>query len=298
MILLWGLLEDPTFRSVYDWLRELRANVAFVNHAAVGRTRIGLSSSPKLSYKLCCERHSYRLDTVSAAYLRPYDHRHYDEFAGLGGPQQSASHADIVHQLMHVWAEHADAVIINRPSAEATNHSKLNQARFLRACGFLVPDSIITNDLSEVRYFLSRHGSVIYKSMSSVRSIVKELHACMLDSLGNIGPALFQQRIVGDNLRVHLIGEKVFSCLVRSPSIDYRYGPASLETAHLPDEITARCITLARELGLVVAGIDLIATPEGKYYCLEVNPNPAFSYFELSTDNKIAHAVAQALMLS
>ena len=84
MILLWGLLEDPSFRSVYDWLRELQADVAFVNHAAIGRTRIDLSSSPKLSYELCCERHSYRLDTVSAAYLRPYDHRDYDEFAGLG----------------------------------------------------------------------------------------------------------------------------------------------------------------------------------------------------------------------
>ena len=47
----------------------------------------------------------------------------------------------------------------------------------------------------------------------------------------------------------------------------------------------------------MVAGIDLIATPEGKYYCLEVNPNPAFSFFELSEKNDIAQAVAQALML-
>ena len=298
MILLWGLLEDPTFRSVHDWLRKLRADVAFVNHAAIGQTRIGFSSSPKLSYELCCERHSYRLDTVSAAYLRPYDHRHYDEFTARAEPQKSASRAGLVHQLMHVWAEHADAVIINRPSAEATNHSKLSQARFLRGCGFLVPDSVITNDLSEVRCFLSRHGSVIYKSMSSVRSIVKELHAPMLDSLGNIGPALFQQRIVGDNLRVHVIGESAFACLIRSRSVDYRYGPASLEPAHLPDEITARCVRLAHQLGLVLAGIDLIVTSTGEYYCLEVNPNPAFSYFELSNDNEIARAVAHALMLS
>ena len=296
MILLWGLLEDPTFRSVHDWLRKLRADVAFVNHAAIGRTRIGFSSGPKLSYELSCEGCWYCLDDISAAYLRPYDHRHYDEFAPRAEPQQSASRAGLIHQLMNAWAEHSDALIINRPSAEATNHSKLNQARFLRACGFRVPDSAITNDLSEVRSFLSRHGRVIYKSMSSVRSVVKELHACTLDRLGNIGPALFQQRIVGDNLRVHVIGEKAFSCLIRSPSVDYRYGPASLETAHLPDEITARCITLARQLGLVLAGIDLIVTSTGKYYCLEVNPNPAFSYFELSDDNEIAHAVAQALM--
>ena len=240
----------------------------------------------------------YRLDTVSAAYLRPYDHRHYDEFAPSDEPQQSASRAGLIHQLMNAWAEHSDALIINRPSAEATNHSKLNQARFLRACGFLVPDSIVTNDLSEVRCFLSRHGSVIYKSMSSVRSIVKELHAPMLDSLGNIGPALFRQRIVGDNLRVHVIGESAFACLIRSRSVDYRYGPASLEPAHLPDEITARCVRLARQLGLVFAGIDLVVTSTGEYYCLEVNPNPAFSYFELSNDNEIARAVAQALMLS
>ena len=121
MILLWGLLEDPTFRSVHDWLRKLRADCAFVNHAAIGQTRIGFSSSPKLSYELCCERHSYRLDTVSAAYLRPYDHRDYADRGSGREPGTQVSRADLVHQLVHDWAEHTPALIINRPSACAGN---------------------------------------------------------------------------------------------------------------------------------------------------------------------------------
>jgi D-alanine-D-alanine ligase-like ATP-grasp enzyme len=47
---------------------------------------------------------------------------------------------------------------------------------------------------------------------------------------------------------------------------------------------------------LVLSGIDLIVTPRGEYYCLEVNPNPAFSYFDLSDEKTIARHVAEILL--
>ncbi len=59
----------------------------------------------------------------------------------------------------------------------------------------------------------------------------------------------------------------------------------------LPEDIAERCVALAAQLRLVLSGIDLIATGDD-YYCLEVNPNPAFSYFDVSTDRTIARAVA------
>ena len=63
----------------------------------------------------------------------------------------------------------------------------------------------------------------------------------------------------------------------------------------LPDELAERCLRLAQALGLAFAGIDLKLTPDRQVYCFEVNPSPAFSYYEAHTGQPIAHAVARYL---
>jgi glutathione synthase/RimK-type ligase-like ATP-grasp enzyme len=293
MILLWGLLEDETFASVTDWLTRWHADFAFINHAAIARTTIRFRSHPQPSYELTSEGSSYSLDNVKAAYLRPYDYRDYDE---CEEPRPRISRASLVHQFMNIWSEYSSALIINRPSAVATNHSKLAQAINIRASGFLVPDSLVTNDQATIHDFLAHHGSVIYKSMSSVRSIVKELDPAILDVVGRLGPIFLQQRIVGDNIRVHVIEERTVACRVHSQAVDYRYAPSRIAPFDLPEEIAARCVQLTKQLGLVLSGIDLIVTPRGEYHCLEVNPNPAFSYFDSSDEKTIARHVAEILL--
>jgi glutathione synthase/RimK-type ligase-like ATP-grasp enzyme len=295
MILLWGLLEDPTFQSVYECLKRRGADVAFVNHAAIARCRIQMACGGETSHRLSCDANHYDLGAFSAAYLRPYNHRHYEDQTDGAERASGVSRADLVNHLMSVWAENSKATIINRPSAEASNRSKLYQATAIRASGFLVPDSLVTNDPGLARDFLLRHGRVIYKSMSSVRSIVKELEASSLDAVEKLGPVFFQQRIVGPNIRVHVIGENTVACMIRSDGVDYRYATSSIEPMALPEDLARRCVALTTRLGLVLSGIDLIADDDD-YYCLEVNPNPAFSCFDVSPDRTVAQAVAEVLM--
>ena len=57
-----------------------------------------------------------------------------------------------------------------------------------------------------------------------------------------------------------------------------------------------RCVGLASALGLGFAGIDLKITPDDEVYCFEVNPSPAFSYYESNTGQPISEGVAAALM--
>jgi glutathione synthase/RimK-type ligase-like ATP-grasp enzyme len=66
----------------------------------------------------------------------------------------------------------------------------------------------------------------------------------------------------------------------------------------LPDDCADRCRRLAHALRLPVAGIDLRRTPQGEWYCFEVNPSPAFSYYEAATHQPIAEAIAGLLMAS
>jgi hypothetical protein len=45
----------------------------------------------------------------------------------------------------------------------------------------------------------------------------------------------------------------------------------------------------------VQSGIDLKITPDDEVYCFEVNPSPAFSYYESNTGQPISAAIARAL---
>lgn len=291
-VLLWGLREDETFRAVHDAVRTMGASLAFVNHAAVDRTTVRFSTAPGAGHELICDGWPLRLRDVRAAYLRPYDWRDYE----LADSPQARRRATLVHQLVSDWAEHGEATIVNRPSAEATNHSKLLQAAHACACGFATPDSIVTNDPAELLAFHARHGEVVTKSLSSVRSVVRAFSPAELaGKRDGIGPAFVQQRIHGRAVRVHVVGKRTFACAIASDGIDYRYAPSTIEPLALPRDVAARCVALTRRLGLLLSGIDLIHTPAGEWHCLEANPNPGFSAFDPGQTREIAHALALAL---
>ncbi|MEP6691580.1 MAG: RimK domain-containing protein ATP-grasp [Gemmatimonadaceae bacterium] len=296
MIFLWGLLEDATTRSVYECLDEIGAPVAFVNHADIARTIVRLAGDGAEFCHLTCGAASHELDEMSAAYLRPYDHRDYAGYVKPAGDAPAIGSSALVHHLLGAWADGTPALVINRPTAEASNHSKLFQATHIRAGGFSVPASLVTNEPDRAREFQRRHGRVIYKSMSSVRSVVQELDASALDAIGPMGPVLFQERVIGTNVRAHVVGEAVFAAAIESDGVDYRYADATrMSRAELPPEIAERCVTLAKRLGLVVAGLDLIVTASGEWYCLEANPSPAFAVFEAGGSREIARQVAELL---
>jgi glutathione synthase/RimK-type ligase-like ATP-grasp enzyme len=160
----------------------------------------------------------------------------------------------------------------------------------------------VTNDPAVVMQFRQRHGRVVYKSISSVRSIVKVLEDSDVGRLEAIRwcPVQFQQYIEGLDLRVHVVGDELFATEISSDVPDYRYanrqgGTASLRAVKLPFELAERCLRLSHALGLPFSGIDLKVAGDGTPYCLEVNPSPGFSYFERQTGQPIARAVASYL---
>jgi glutathione synthase/RimK-type ligase-like ATP-grasp enzyme len=165
----------------------------------------------------------------------------------------------------------------------ASNRSKPYQSALLRALGFRVPATLVTTDPLAAREFWRRHGDVIYKSVSGVRSVVAQLtddHSARLDDVANC-PTQFQRRIAGVDHRVHVVGDEVFACAVYCEADDYRYAAArgsavDMAACSLPDELESRCRGAAHALGLAVAGIDLRQTPAGEC-CFEVNPSPAFT---------------------
>jgi glutathione synthase/RimK-type ligase-like ATP-grasp enzyme len=114
-------------------------------------------------------------------------------------------------------------------------------------------------------------------------------------------PVQFQAYVEGVDVRVHVIGEQVFATRVSSEATDYRYAgvgggqPARLEATELSDDTAGRCVELTRRLGLRFSGLDLRVRNEGEVICFEVNPCPAYAYYEGHTGQPIAAAVARHL---
>jgi glutathione synthase/RimK-type ligase-like ATP-grasp enzyme len=103
--------------------------------------------------------------------------------------------------------------------------------------------------------------------------------------------------VTGKNVRVHVVCDETVACAINSEGIDYRYSPSEIEPFDLSPEIARRCVAVSRRLGLVLSGIDLILTPEGEFYCLEVNPSPAFHCFDIGPGRSVAEMVAERLVV-
>lgn len=200
--------------------------------------------------------------------------------------------------LLTAWADVAPLRVANRPSSMASNNSKPYQAALIRAAGFSVPETLVTSDPEAVRSFKEQHGRVVYKSVSGVRSVVHELTGPRLADLHRVRalPTQFQRLLVGMNVRVHVVGEDVHACSVESATIDYRYAEggtsARMSPVTLPDEVAERCVRVARELDLPLAGIDLLRDEDDRWWCFEANPSPAYNCFEEPTGLPIARSLA------
>ncbi len=287
MIILWGLREDRPLRAVLEELLQLDVPVLFVDQRAVLDCEIELAVDGAVTGTVRVADQQVELAAVTAGYLRPYDAWRINPVARAGRDSAEARHAAGFEELLWLWAELAPARMLNRPSAMASNGSKPRQALTIAAHGFAVPETLISTDADVVTEFGRRHGAVIYKSTSGTRSIVSRLDLADRDRLADLAscPTQFQQHVPGVDYRVHVVGDQVFCSRIDSAADDYRYGsrlglPVSVQPATLPDDWPDRCRGLAAELEFLLAGIDLRCTPDGVWYCFEVNPSPAFSFYD------------------
>lgn len=302
MVFLWGIPSDRPLRSVDRALDELGVPVAFVDQRNVLDTEVELTAGTTLEGRIRIGAESVDLNQITAAYPRPYDSRRLPQIRNAGENSPEWRHAVRIEGLLAIWLELTPALVINRLSAMASNTSKPYQASLIQAHGFAVPDTLVTTDPEAVREFHREHRDVIYKSVSSVRSIVSRLKADQLEDLSDVAscPTQFQQYIDGNDYRVHVVEDEVFACEIVSEADDYRYASSQGAEAvfrpfGLPDECAQRCRKLARELHLTLAGIDLRHGKDGIWYCFEVNPSPGFSAFEETGSPAIARAVARRL---
>jgi glutathione synthase/RimK-type ligase-like ATP-grasp enzyme len=303
MILLCGIPSEPSLGLVIDALERRGAPHIVFNQRDFAEAELEFEvAASGVTGRLDLDGLKVPLADVAAVYTRVMDFRLLPELEDEAEDSPRRQHCQSLHAALMQWYELSPALVLNRSHEVGLNYSKPLQAQLISRNGFAVADTVVTNDPDLVREFRRRHKRVVYKSVSCVRSIVKMLEDEDENRLGAIRacPTQFQEFLDGINVRVHTVNGRAFATAIRSRAVDYRYAyeegeQETLEPYPLSAALTERCLALAAAFDLEFAGIDLKVTPGDDVYCLEVNPCPAFSYYELHTGQPIAAAVADYL---
>ncbi len=184
--------------------------------------------------------------------------------------------------------------------------NKIEQLRVANSVGFAIPDTIVTNDLSQARR-LGSDDSLIVKTVASAyfeltdesfvytRALSDDIFT--QPDLWNNQPLIVQRRIDGHDVRVIAVGEEVFGATCKTDQADWRLAGASAEwhVWQVPDWIARCCRTYMREFGLEYAAFDFVHDDCDTWF-LEANQAGEWSFLDRPLSLGIAQSLASMLI--
>lgn len=251
-------------------------------------------------------------DVGSVWYRRPEPHA---VLAGLSAEEKEFAIAESGSALYGAWRI-LDALWVNHPDRNRIAESKALQLATAQRLGFIIPNTLFTNDPARLaRFYDETGGRLIYKAMTQTilgqesrsfvyTSRVTREHLTQAHLLAN-GPGLFQQQIAkACDLRITVIGDRVFPLEIHASAedranLDWRRLDVE-KLKHrphgLPKDIEKLCLQMTSELGLQYGAIDMVLTPDSEYVFLEINPSGQYGWIEDLTDMPLTEALAELLI--
>jgi len=191
---------------------------------------------------------------------------------------------------------------VNSWQAYQYHQEKPLQLAKVAELGVMIPKSLISNAPSQVKNFVKSVPRAIYKPVYG-GAHTEFLDESMLDikrleKVLSISPVTIQEYISGTNIRSYVIGDKIYSAELKSPSVDFRDDDTTqLIPLELPQKVSQWCLKIRQTLGLEWTAIDWRRNDQGQYYFLEANPSPMFLHFEKQTNMPITKALVDLLLL-
>lgn len=193
--------------------------------------------------------------------------------------------------------------VLNPPLKSFYNVSKMFHLGALKLTHSVIPDSISSTDPTRVRDFVNKHqGAVIVKGSSSSKTKATLVNQNDLDRLPTIknAPPLFQERIEGVEVRMHYVAGSVFSEVIATHEIDYRFPNSRAEVVTMnyeaSSELKSEARSIASQLGLDFLGIDFkFSEKNGLWYFLEANPMPCYHGYDIRSGWRISNEICSYL---
>jgi hypothetical protein len=190
-------------------------------------------------------------------------------------------------------------LVINRLTGAYVDHnSKAQFYEKLRASGFRVPRSLSTSCPDAAAAFLDAVGEAVVKpaiGVGSTRSVTVEDRARLDELL--MCPALFQHRVPGSTIRIHIVGDRVVLPLrILADGVDSRTATRGFEAVTLDPAEEAAIVRANRSLGLHYAAWDAILGDDGTLTYLDCNPGPFVMWLPPEHRRTVFGSLAQYLI--
>ncbi|MGN2637333.1 hypothetical protein ACTD5D_14290 [Nocardia takedensis] len=237
--------------------------------------------------------HVTGLDTVRSVWWRRPHPCRVPDHPRPEAPQQSESDGFLEGMLWSI-----PAAWVNDPGADRTAARKIVQLETAQRAGFLVPETLVTNDPDEARSFAeSRPGAVVRKRTGSARegtASARILRRAEFAALADIraAPTILQDYVDADHdLAVVWVDGTEWTVRVTDRAatrgvvgFEHRHGNASAcAPEQLPASVSKSMTTLMGALGLSFGVATLRLGRDGEYYFLAVDPQGRFAHLELAT---------------
>jgi hypothetical protein len=192
--------------------------------------------------------------------------------------------------------------VMNPPSVGRGNYAKLLHASACAIDGWAVPRSCQTSSPADAeRFLVSCENGAIAKGCSSTKTwvmAVTDVHSALLPRVA-ASPVLFQERVIGPDVRVHVVGDRLFAEQIATVEIDYRrarkvaYAPISV-----PQTIATAIARLQVMFGAPLLGLDFkVDARSGQWFFLEANSLPAYHGYDTRAHYAISDAIVDWLRL-
>lgn len=192
--------------------------------------------------------------------------------------------------------------------------SKVKVLKEAKKLDILIPDTLITNKKDNLKYFLSKHGSIITKPCHELlelkfdkkvyRSYTSEVTLNDLEYLSEtFGISMFQQNVEKkcDIKTVYLNGvfysQAIFSQKNINTKIDFRkydFNKMSrMNTFKIPNELENKLEALLQKFTLKFAILDLILDTNDNLYFLEINVDGVYDSISLDCNYYIEKKIVE-----
>jgi glutathione synthase/RimK-type ligase-like ATP-grasp enzyme len=192
---------------------------------------------------------------------------------------------------------------ISDPSATDRASNKIWQLAVAAACGFRVPETLVSQSAAEVKDFTRRFdGRVIVKPVvGTAGPLLFTQFVGDVDRLDpasfTLAPALYQEFIPGTrHIRLNCFGQQSYAAAIDTQELDWRPNlGVPISEWPVPGDVHGRVRRVLDMLGLEMGIIDLKLTPAGELVWLEVNPQGQFLFLQGITGMPLAEYFADFL---
>ncbi|BFO67408.1 hypothetical protein [Chryseobacterium sp. KCF3-3] len=222
-------------------------------------------------------------------------------YTDLGNNELNILFSKMISSI-YSFLESTNKMVVNKPSSGDSNVNKFVHSKTLGEYGFKSIRSMISTDQYRVSEIIPPDSSWITKGCSSIKTKAALIDHYIFSRLIRlpIAPALFQPRIIGDNVRIHFVGNEYFAERIISKRLDYRFSDDEVSPNKYleiipPAIIIEKCLRYCRSENLFFAGFDFIVTENEEWFILECNTMPGYESYDKRCQNKISTALIKIL---